>query len=160
MINRIQGPSAGFYYPDHHALDREISATVEALRREYSDRIDGPTMVYAGYSQGATMGALILPDRADLFPRAVLVEGGVSEWSAASAKKYAKSGGERLLFVCGVKTCKHGADRSAHLLRRADLEVETKLAVGAGHTYLGAVAKEIAEGFAWLVAGDARFAAR
>jgi len=160
MINRVQGPSAGFYYPDHHALDREVSATVEALRREYADRIDGTTLVYAGYSQGATMGALILPEHADLFPRAVLVEGGFSEWSAAAANKFARGGGERVLFVCGVKTCKQGADRSAHILRRAELEVETKLAFGAGHTYLGAVAQEITEGFAWLVAGDARFRER
>lgn len=157
MINRIEGPDAGFYYPDHHALEREVLATVQALRSEFAEYIDGGPMLYAGYSQGATMGALVLPDHAELFPRAVLVEGGFSEWNLVTAKRFAERGGLRVLFVCGVRRCKAGADRSAAALRRARLAVEARLAAGAGHTYLGPVAGEIAQGFSWLVADDTRW---
>ncbi len=56
-------------------------------------------MLYAGFSQGATMGALMLVDHAQEVKRLVLVEGGFADWNVARARAFRERGGERVLFV-------------------------------------------------------------
>lgn len=153
MVNRLVGPDAGFYYPDHFALEKEVLATLESFEAAYSARILPESYVYAGYSQGATMGALMLPAHAGRFKRVLLVEGGFDEWALSSARHFAHSGGERVAFVCGVAACNRGAEKSAQVLARAELLTLSRHAPGAGHTYLGAVADRIQEAFRWLVDG-------
>ncbi len=38
----VRTPDAGriFYYPDHHALSREVAAAVSALSARFGDRVD------------------------------------------------------------------------------------------------------------------------
>ena len=151
MVNRLIGPEAGFYYPNHHALEQELLATLDSFEAAYADRILPDSSVYAGYSQGATMGALMLPPHAGRFKRVLLVEGGFADWALASARRFAQSGGERVAFVCGVTTCQRGAEKSAQILTRADSLALSKYAPGAGHTYLGAVADRIHEALPWLL---------
>lgn len=154
MINRRIGPDAGFYYPNHFALEKEVLATVESFEAAYAAQILPESYVYAGYSQGATMGALMLPAHAGRFKRVVLVEGGFDAWALSSARHFARSGGERVAFVCGVAACHRGAENSVRLLARADVSARNWHAPGAGHTYLGAVADRIQEAFRWLVDDD------
>ncbi|HWO14036.1 MAG TPA: hypothetical protein VNN80_31245, partial [Polyangiaceae bacterium] len=151
MVNRLIGPEAGFYYPNHHALEQELLATLESFEAAYADRILPESYVYAGYSQGATMGALMLPPHAGRFKRVLLVEGGFADWPLASARRFTQSGGERVAFVCGVATCHRGAEQSAQILTRADSLALSKYAPGAGHTYSGAVADRIREALPWLL---------
>lgn len=151
MVNRLIGPEAGFYYPDHHALEKELIATLESFEAAYAERILPNSYVYAGYSQGATMGALMLPPHAGRFKRVLLVEGGFADWPLASARRFAQSGGERVAFVCGVATCQRGAEKSAQILARADSLALSKYAPGAGHTYGGTVADRIREALPWLL---------
>lgn len=153
MVNRLVGPQAGFYYPNHFALEKEVLATLDSFEAAYGERILPESYVYTGYSQGATMGALMLPAHASRFKRVLLVEGGFDEWPLASARRFAQSGGERVAFVCGVATCNRGADKSVQILVRAELLALSRHAPGAGHTYLGAVAEHIQEAFRWLVDG-------
>lgn len=153
MVNRIVGPDAGFYYPNHFALEKEVLATLESFEAAYSERILPESYVYAGYSQGATMGALMLPAHAGRFKRIILVEGGFDDWALSSALKFAQNGGERVAFVCGVAACKRGAEKSLQILARAELLSLSRHAPGAGHTYLGPVADRIQEAFRWLVDG-------
>jgi len=153
MINRQIGPDAGFYYPDHFALEKEVLATLASFEAAYAEHILAGNYVYAGYSQGATMGALMLPAHADRFKRILLVEGGFDEWPLASARRFAESGGERVAFVCGLAVCNKGAERSKHILGQAHLLALSKHAPGAGHTYQGAVAERVQEAFVWLVDG-------
>lgn len=154
LINRAIGPDAGFYYPDHFALEKEVMAVLASARAAYAPRLLPGGAVYAGYSQGATMGALMLPPHAQEFPRVILVEGGFDEWALANARRFAANGGERIAFVCGRVACQHGAERSVHWLRRSEVDAVSRHATGAGHTYLGRVADEIALAFQWLVEGD------
>jgi len=153
MVNRLVGPDAGFYYPNHFALEKEVLATVESFEAAYPGRFQPESYVYAGYSQGATMGALMLPGHAGRFKRVLLIEGGFDAWALSSARQFARSGGERVAFVCGVAGCQRGAEKSTQLLARADLLTLSRYAPGAGHTYLGAVADRIQEAFHWLVDG-------
>jgi hypothetical protein len=87
----------------------------------------------------------------------VLVEGGVEEWTAQSARAFKEGGGRRVVFACGRRVCTDAARRSAALLARAGVESRLVDRSGAGHTYGGAVREGVAESFPWVVAGDARW---
>lgn len=147
---------SGYYFPNHYELEREVMAALEALWSRFSDT-DRTGIVYAGYSQGATMGALMIVEHADLFDRIVLVEGGTHEWNLVRAKRYRRGGGRRVLFACGQARCRDAARRSAHWLKQADLAVRVQYARGAGHTPAGGVGEKVAEAFAWLTEEDPRW---
>ena len=153
---RMRAHEEGRYYPDHHALERITFAAVRALAEKYPREADVKRIVYTGYSQGATMGALMIPEHGAECPRLVLVEGGFDDWTAARALTFKKAGGDRVLFACGRQACKTGADRSAAWLEAAGVEAKVVAKVGAGHT-ISVVDAALPE-FEWLVAGDARWA--
>jgi hypothetical protein len=111
-----KSPEEGFFFRNHHELEREVLAAVDALRQAFSGSLDPGPLVYTGYSQGATMGALMLVGHGETFPRIALVEGGYSEWNVSIGKKFEASGGQRVLFACGGSGCKTKADASATTL--------------------------------------------
>lgn len=152
---------AAYYYPDHFSLAREVLAAVEALSARYPDRVDASAAVWAGFSQGAIHGALVIVLHPQLFARAALIEGGngfFDEWSASSARKYGRAGGERVLFACGSPACVRTADRCAGYLEHAGVDTRVAHAEGAGHSYGPTMEASLHESFAWLVADDARWA--
>ncbi len=157
LINVNTGPAGGYYYPDHRSLEREVMAVVASFEASYQKRVRGKDYVYFGYSQGATMGALMLPEHAALFTRLMLIEGGFQQWDLKSAQRFRANGGQRVAFVCGTRSCRQGAERSAFVLERAKLAVTTRYAAGAGHTYGGSVYDQVAKAFAWLVESDERW---
>ncbi|MBE7478592.1 MAG: hypothetical protein HS104_01195 [Polyangiaceae bacterium] len=146
----------GFYFRDHHALGRELVAALAAVEREHGARLAQGAPVFAGFSQGAIMGALVAQERAPLFSRLILIEGGYDEWSVASAKKL---GPARVLFACGQEYCASRARTSVQWLRRAGVEARLEHAPGAGHTYADAVGDKVLAALPWLVEGDARWGA-
>lgn len=147
----------GYFYSNHPALERELKDAIAALAARFPDRVDLDRAVYAGYSQGATMGALAIAPSPAPFATVVLVEGGSDAWSGRSAKAFKAGGGERVLFACGRQSCADGARRSASLLRRAGVEVRVVDASGAGHTHDGAVKAGLVKALPWLLDGDPRF---
>ena len=146
----------------HHAsnryLEREIEASLASLNQAYAQYVGPPPHAYAGFSQGAIMGVAILVRRPEWFDRAVLIEGGFDRWSQTSVRDYAAGGGRRVLFVCGQWTCDHGAQAARRWFEAAQVEQQVRTALGAGHTYGGAIADLTQEGWEWLVAGDERWA--
>ncbi|HVW24793.1 MAG TPA: hypothetical protein VHC69_05455 [Polyangiaceae bacterium] len=155
---RMRAHEEGRYYPDHHALERINFAALAALRERYADLVDTERAVYTGYSQGATMGALMIPPYGAECPRLVLVEGGFADWSMERATTFKKMGGERALFVCGRQQCKDGAERSAAWLRSAGVPARVVSHVGEGHVIR--VALVAAPELDWLLEGDPRWAPR
>lgn len=145
------------YYPDHLWLGRAVDASVAALVAK-DPRVDAEAAVYAGYSQGAVMGALMLMDRAQRFPRALLIEGQQNDWNVAGAARWKRAGGLRVGLACGLLRCAESQERSRQSLARGGVEVKLRHASGAGHTYAGAVGDHVAELLEWLVADDARWA--
>jgi hypothetical protein len=129
----------GYYYANHFALERELLAALGAVERSYGSWVRPGGGVYTGYSQGATMGALMIVEHGAKFPYLVLVEGGTAEWSASRAKKYAASGGKSVALVCGGSNCMKRATNSAKILERAGLRARAEHAEGGGHTYVGVV---------------------
>ena len=150
----------GYFYPDHHALAREVTAALAALRARFGDRLDERRPIYVGFSQGATMGALAFATRPALFARLVLIEGGVGEsdeWTISGARAFREGGAERVLFACGRPSCFTAAQRSLTYLAKAGLEGRVVHAAGAGHTYGGAVAEAVIGALPWVLEGDPRW---
>jgi predicted esterase len=157
---RVPHAHAGYYYPDHFALDRELRAAVSALRERYPELLDAERAVYTGFSQGAIHGAGIIVLHPQMFPRAALVEGGngfFNEWSPYAARKYQAGGGERVLFACGSPACVRTANNCADYLRQVGVQQRVVHAPGAGHSYGRLMETQLQASFAWLVAGDSRW---
>ena len=57
----------GHFFRDHHYLGRLVTAALAALRERYAGLVDSGPVVYTGYSQGATMGALFASQRPEIF---------------------------------------------------------------------------------------------
>jgi predicted esterase len=154
---RDPNPAHGEYYPDHHALERETFAALSALRVRHAERIAEGSVYYAGFSQGATMGALMLVEHATEVSRLALVEGGVKDWSVARARAFRERGGERVLFVCGQKDCAQLARKSADCFERAGVPARVEYVAGAGHSHDARVEARIVSVLPWLTASDARW---
>ncbi len=150
----------GYYYRGHPALGQEISCMLEALRARYPEYVDLREPVFAGYSQGAIMGALLLANHPARFARAVLIEGGYGgfqEWNIAVARQWQHQGAQRVLMACGRLSCVQQARLTAYYFRRGGLAARILYAAGAGHTYSGNIEKQVREEFDWLVRDDARW---
>ncbi|HET7541050.1 MAG TPA: hypothetical protein VFK05_14305 [Polyangiaceae bacterium] len=155
---RGPNPADGEYYPDHPSLERETFAALTALRARAESRIAEGSVYYAGFSQGATMGALMLPEHGDEVRRLVLIEGGYAEWSVARARAFREHGGERVLFVCGRKECAAEARKSAHWFKLAGVPAQVEYVAGAGHSHDARVEARVIASLPWLTANDPRWA--
>jgi hypothetical protein len=152
----------GYFYDGHHELGREVIAAIEAAKARYGSRLDTSGAIFAGYSQGASMGLLFLHEKkenAALFSRALFVEGGSADWNVALSERMREAGLTRVAIVCGQKSCKDSADQSKVWMKRGGLDLRLDYAPGAGHTYGGAVAPLVEAAFAWLIEHDPRFSA-
>jgi predicted esterase len=143
-----------FYYKNHIELGRELQAALSALRRELGESVQQSGAVYAGFSQGAIMGAPMIVAHAARFNRLALIEGGYEYWSASSARAFARNGGRRVLFVCGTRWCADKAALPADWLGKAGVAVRIEYAAGAGHTPAGEVMSQLAAALPWLLEGD------
>lgn len=144
---------SGYYYPDHRALEREMLSALAAFDRHYPGAVDRSASVYAGFSQGAIMGAAMIPAHARSFPRLVLIEGGYEYWSPAQARRFARNGGQRVLFVCGTRWCATQAKAPRDWLLAAGVQARIEHAEGAGHTPGGRVMNVTAAALPWVLAG-------
>lgn len=149
----VRYPS-GFYYKDHFALGREFRAALAAVNVALGARILQGAGLYAGFSQGAIMGAPMIVPHAEDFPRLALIEGGYEYWSPKGARDFARGGGKRVLFSCGTRWCKDKSEIPAQWLRKAGVEVRIEYASGAGHTPAGEVMTRTAAALPWLFEGE------
>jgi hypothetical protein len=156
-------PDGTSRYESADALAREIDADLGALAARYPGYVDDRAMLYTGFSLGAILGVSVVARQPARFPRAVLIEGGEDRWTPALAEQYARGGGSRVLFACGLRSRVAGATRAAKLLVRAGVDAHVVLAKlpDAGqfiHWYNGPVADETRAEEPWLLEGDPRWA--
>jgi predicted esterase len=128
-----------------------MAAGREALRARFGQYIDERRSIVVAFSLGAILVARQLTQAPAPFTRAALIEGGFEAWSAARARQFAEAGGERLLFACAQGGCAARTRRLVPLFERAGVQCRAVSAIGAGHTYDGAVAERVAENWEWLV---------
>ncbi len=141
-----------YYYPDHLELGREFLSMLAAARERFGPRILEGAGIYTGFSQGATMGALMIVDHGKDFPFLLLIEGATAEFSAARARTFKAGGGQRVDYVCGGAWCAGRAERMVATLKRAGLEASLSHVQGGGHTDDGRVGQKAAELFEALLA--------
>ncbi len=155
-------PDKTFRYKSGPALAAEIDAGLRALQDRYPGYVDPGPMLYTGFSLGAILGAWIVAHDPQRYPRAVLTEGGEDRVSDAVAAKYAKGGGQRVLFACGLAFRVPLATRAARRLEHAGVPARVVLGrlPNTGqfiHWYNGPVADETKAELDWLFEGDPRW---
>ncbi len=163
----LQGPEApsadpnagavvqsGFRPTEVPEVEREIDAAVTALRKMFPKHVAAGPALYIGFSRGAFLGASLVARTPAKYPRAILIEGGQTAWSDASAAAYARGGGKRVLFACGQPSCVAESDPASQLLGRAHVTARVVHGEGEGHGYKGPVKDQIKQTLAWVVEGD------
>jgi hypothetical protein len=156
-------PDGNYRYSDGPSLAREIDAGIQALMARFPGYVDPGPVLYTGFSQGAILGVWIVTHDPARYPRAILTEGGEDRFAAPGvARGYARGGGLRVLFACGLRSRVAGAEKAAAVLERAG--VPSKVVLGklpdAGqfiHWYNGPVAEETRGQLGWLLEGDPRW---
>jgi predicted esterase len=149
LRGKSMGTGGGFYYPNEHALEAELVAAERALRSA-EPRVTKADGLYAGFSQGASMGSAMISKHGASFPTLALQEG-FQLWNIARARTFAKHGGRRVLLVCGTEQCHRIATETARWLKRGGVESRVEYAPGAGHTPLGEVMERTQTALPWLV---------
>ncbi len=139
-----------FYYPEHHTLGKMFTQTLNALDPTLQ-RLGSTLHTYVGYSQGATMGALMLPELERQPRNLLLVEGGYEGWTDKRCRSFQQRGGRRVYFACGTQTCATRARIVVGRLTKANVEARFEWAQGAGHTPDGAVFGLARRGLEWLL---------
>lgn len=149
LRGKSMGAGGGFYYPNEHVLEAELVAAERALRA-VEPRVTDTDGLYAGFSQGASMGSAIIGKHGASFPTLALQEG-FQLWNIARARAFAKHGGRRVLLVCGTEQCHRIATETARWLERGGVEGRVEYARGAGHTPLGEVLVRTQSSLPWLM---------
>jgi predicted esterase len=159
-IPRRGAPAAAdrWEYASARAMKSEIEAAVAALRTRFAEFVAEGPLVFIGFSLGAGYGAPLVQAEPELYPRAVFIEGGVSAWSVAAGKRFAKAGGKKLILACGQMSCLTQVKQSGPALTLAGLDTRVGGSANAGHTYDGSVAQVVSDNWDWLTADDRRFA--
>ncbi len=136
-------------------IERRALEALEALVLRYGDHVakDAP-VIYAAFSQGATLSAPLLVRRAKRFSRAVLTEGGYRAFeSPGVARAYANMGGERVLFTCSQAGCAPHFEGSRAALAREHVGARVVDAGPYGHSLPPPAREAIHAALPWLVEG-------
>jgi hypothetical protein len=148
-----EAKQVGFYPVDVPTLDKELLASMAALKQKYGKYV-ADNWVYAGFSRGAFLGASIVARHPDKFHRAILIEGGQSAWNDANAATFTARGGKRVLFACGQASCLEESNPAATLLKNHKADTRVVIGQGEGHGYKRQVKEQLKANFDWVVEGD------
>jgi predicted esterase len=146
---------SGFRPTEVPEIEREIDTAIAALRAIFPKYVASGPAVYAGFSRGAFLGASLIAKNPSKYQRAIMIEGGQSAWTDATAAQFAKGGGKRVLFACGQPSCVAEAQPASQLLSRASVTTRIVHGEGEGHGYKGPVKEQIRAALSWVVEGDA-----
>ncbi len=123
-----------FAWASSRQLSERVEAAVARTRERFGAYVASGPLIYAGFSQGATLAEPLLREHAARFPIAILAEGGYQMANSKGfARAYREGGGRRVVLVCGTPACFRSARSALKLLSSAGLET---LVVGdekAGH---------------------------
>jgi hypothetical protein len=142
-----------FAWSSSSAIEAGVERALAVARARFGPYLDAGPLVFAGFSQGATLAEPVLRRQAARFPIAILAEGGYQTvQSPAFAKSYRDAGGRRVVLVCGTAGCFRAAASAKPVLERAGLQV---LVVGdprAGHNLNQELQRALQASWAAIVA--------
>ncbi|MDB4936037.1 MAG: hypothetical protein JWP87_3009 [Labilithrix sp.] len=129
-------PGRKYVWGSTAQIEKRALEAVAAVEAKYPEHVTrGAPVVYAAFSQGATMAAPLLVRNARRFPRAVLTEGGHHAFEPDGlAEQYAKAGGERVVFTCSQGGCAAAFEASRAALERADVRARVVYSGPHGHS--------------------------
>jgi poly(3-hydroxybutyrate) depolymerase len=131
---------------------------LELVRGRYDRHVASGKAVYAGFSQGATLGPAAVKARPQLFGAVALVELGhtpVDLRGVVNALGAAGTG--NVLIGCTSGGCDAWAKRAKSALEREGIAVRTVSTGNRGHVFDDALAKALAPHIPWLVGDDPRW---
>lgn len=122
-------------YQGRTKLAEELRTGVAKLRELYPDQVTLDGAILVGFSLGANMAPRLVAMKVLPFRAMVLGEGGfqVTDSIASAA---ARSGIERVVYLCGERTiCRGRAKSLERVWRRARVQTSTVVMPGVGHGY-------------------------
>lgn len=146
-------------FPSRSRLRREIKAGLLALERRFPGRVDPVRPLLAGFSLGAIYAARFAVAQPARFPRLYLVEGSQRVWTAKNVRRFARGGGQRVVFGCGRKGCGARSRRICKILRARKLRCAEATVPRLGHSYVRPLTTLALPLFRAMLAEDARFGA-
>jgi predicted esterase len=153
---RMPSGEAFYTYAGNVAIEKEVEASLAALRARFPEHVDERAPVYLGWSLGALTANAMIGRHPERFPRIVLAEG-TTPWTAATARAVAAAGGKRVLYMCGQPGCVAASNEAATVLERAGIATKVVYAKGGGHAIQGAVAEQLRAAFPWITEDDPRW---
>jgi len=148
-------PDRKYVWGSSAQIEKRALEAVAAVAVKYPAYVDADApVVYAGFSQGATMAAPFLVRHAKRFPCAVFTEGGHHSFdSPALAAAYARAGGERVLFTCSQAGCAGAFDLSRAALEHAGVGARVVFSGAFGHSMPPPVRESVHAALPWVIEG-------
>lgn len=112
-----------FAWDSPNTIRDRVDAAIAAARARFGPYIaDGP-VVFAGFSQGATLARAALLEKSGRFPAVALAEGGYDLLrDAGFLRQLHDAGTARVMIVCGSDACMRTANRVKSRLTRARID--------------------------------------
>ncbi len=151
------GLPGGFVWGSDAKVEREVNASVEALRRRFGDHVAAGCALLAGFSQGAIRMAPMLARAGGWCPEAVLCEGAYDALGKTFARGFVAAGGRRLLLGCSQPYCAKVFREREAPLKAQGVDVRTVYSGGRTHNLNGEMVSTLRAAWPWLVRDDARW---
>src|SRR5215471_4612740 len=146
--------ASAFVWTSSDALRVAIGRALEATRVRFAPYVaDGPK-VYAGFSQGAMLGASIVEGAPETYPYAVFLEGLGDVGARRFTRAFHDRGGKRIILACSQAGCEASRRAPLQALARAEIDAKLVYAGPIGHTVNGPVIAALRVEIPWLLAGD------
>lgn len=148
-------PGRKYVWGSSAQIEKRALEALAALAAKYPEHVDpSAPVVYAAFSQGATMAAPLLVRHGARLRRAVLTEGGHHAFEPAGlAASYAKAGGDRVLFTCSQPGCAPSFELSRAALERAGVSSRVVFSGAHGHSMPPPVRESVHAALPWVVEG-------
>ena len=138
-------------YRGYHNTRAEIAAAMASIQRESKPARLVERVLVSGFSLGAIHLKRIVWDDPTAYTHVLFVEGGHEGWGERRARRHARAGGARLLFVCGQTVCRNGATQAVSLVGLFGGRAAVRFDGSVGHRYSGPVADLISDAVPWFL---------
>jgi hypothetical protein len=146
--------SGAFVWWSADALRVAIGRAFEATRVRFGAYVAEGPRVYAGFSQGAVLGASIVEGAPDTYPYAIFLEGLGEIGTRRFTRAFHDRGGKRILVACSQAGCEGSRRAPVEALTRASIDARLVYIGPIGHTVNGAVIGVMRAEIPWLLEGD------
>lgn len=135
-------------------VERELRAALKALKARFGRHVASGPVVLAAFGAGVRPALEIARSEPTFFNRLALVGAGPGLWSAGNAAVYARSGGQRVLWVVSDAASREASGKYWLFANGAGLETKLRDLGDRGVVFDAEVAQGTAAEWPWLVAGD------